>query len=503
MSLPCDNPCVQCAPSIGGGRGPVDPANPFVNLSSEAPDFDAFFGRKYTNLGDPPPLGDLFFAVGCLGWCISAISQQDADICAANQEVLCLSDNWPDPPPPPPPGNPVTPQNPGNPGTPRPIYWNTQQSCSFPCPDGSEFTFTVPAHTFSSLFNQATVDAMTKSYACNQAVIQRLCIGSLTPTITCVNSLYEGSVSASTINVPVTFTTVTPLPPGLVMSQNPSTLFITGVPTIAGDYVIAVDVTDSKGNSMQKNLPLVVFGFTTASTLPTATEGTVYAVALETAGTTSSNVVFSIVSGVLPIGLSLNPLTGVISGNPDASNTAGNYYIVVRATCNEIACNKEFLIPLQEATTCPDWVHLLWQSPAGFTQDGGFESFSPDSIESATFTGLVQVTGVFESEAAVNSIAEIEYNGPGCQCKLHVDLTNPLPGAASFNSAILRVTDETVFAFLLDIDVINDASGGYDYLFVLPDTGGIPHTIRVTVQLARYYLAGATTTIVQGTLSNV
>lgn len=498
----CENPCVQCAPSIGGGRGPIDPANPFVNLSSEGPDFDAFIGRYYTNPGDPPPLGGVFFALGCLGWCISAISQEDANICAYNQQVLCTSGDWPQPPVLPP-GQPLNPLNPGNPGTPQTIYYNSAQSCSFACPDGSEFIFTVPAGTFSALFNQATVDALAHSYACNQAAIQKLCISDLAPQITCVDALYEGSVFATTINVPVTFTTSTPMPPGLFLSQNPGAAFISGVPTLAGDYVIALVATDVKGHVMQKNLPLTVFGFTTASTLATATEGIVYAVALETAGTTADNVTFSIVSGALPIGLSLNPLTGVISGNPDASNDPGNYYIVVRASSSDIACQKEFLIPLEEASVCPDWVHLLWNAPAYFTQDGGFASFTPDSIEGAVFNGDVQVNGVFESQAAANNIGEISYNGPGCQCNLHVDLTNPLPGAAGFNSAIIRITDETVFAILLDLDVINDASGPYDYLFVLPDTGGIPHTIRVTVQLARYYLAGATNTIVQGTLSNV
>ena len=503
MNIPCNIPCQQCTPFIGGASSPSDPDYPFVNLSSEAPDVDNFIGKRFgPPPGDPgggPPLGNVFYAIGCLGWCVSAVSQEDADLCAAQQELECLANNWPQTPNNPPPILPP-PSFPPPTFPPAPIFANDAQSCSFTCPDGSAFSYTVEAGKFFA-FNKVAANVTAKSYACNKAIELRLCVGTLTPALWCAGQAYNGSITASSALPPLTFNVVGDLPDGLVATGDPTTLFLTGTVNIPGDYTFAVQVIDDQGHTVNKDCAVTFFGIVTDSSLPQATEGQAYLLTLVTGGTVTDVVTYSL-SGVIPAGMTFNTDTGTLSGTP-STGTNGEYNFTITAIADGLSCPKNFFMTVAEATTCPDWAHLLWQTPAYFTQDGGFASFTPDSVEGAVFNGIVQVTGVFESQAAANNIGEISYNGPGCQCKLHVDLTNPLPGAAGFNSAILRVTDETVFAFLVDIDVINDASGGYDYLFVLPDTGGVPHTIRVTVQLARYYLAGATNTIVQGTLSNV
>src|SRR5512134_3534907 len=132
MNIPCPNPCVTCPPSIGGGIGPVDPDNPFVNLSSELPDVDNFIGRRYS-LG-LPPLGSTWYAVGCIGFCFSPNSQQEADLCAAQQAVFCLGSLWPRLTPGTNPDFPFIPED-------RPTLSNDAQFCQFLCPVGTPFIF--------------------------------------------------------------------------------------------------------------------------------------------------------------------------------------------------------------------------------------------------------------------------------------------------------------------------------------------------------------------------
>jgi len=142
MNIPCDNPCPTCTPGPGGGIGPVDPANPFVNLSSELPDADDYIGRRYT-LGQPP-LGSTWYAIGCIGWCLSTVSQEDANLCALVQNALCTSSEWPE-----------WQDNGTDDDTlqDRTVYYNRAQHCDYPCPDGTTNRFTVAAGVFASVVN--------------------------------------------------------------------------------------------------------------------------------------------------------------------------------------------------------------------------------------------------------------------------------------------------------------------------------------------------------------
>jgi hypothetical protein len=101
---------------------------------------------------------------------------------------------------------------------------------------------------------------------------------------------------------------------------------ISGTPTVAGTYTFTAKVTDSSGNSDTDTCTIVV------TALPvdlecgtcgsgTATAGTPYSAPLIATGGTP-NYTFSIISGSLPPGLTLNATSGVISGTP---TTAGTY----------------------------------------------------------------------------------------------------------------------------------------------------------------------------------
>lgn len=313
----------------------TDPANPVANISSEAPDADVFIGRRF-NPPVPPLLGP-WKANGCPGGidCVSTISQEDADLCAARQMDLCVFDSgdpqqpqWnpnPNNPPPPNPNGPPPAQPPFI-ITPRPIFTNTAQSCAFTCPDGSPFSYTIAAGLFTGL-TQAEADNRAYTYACARAAAQRVCIGSLGRTDACLGDSFDEFVTFTAAEYPVTVGIVNGgLPPGMSLTNTQFGFTISGPASGVGSYPFVVQVTDPSGNFMQKNFTIEVAAIAT-SLLPDGTVSTAYSQPLSTTGPVTANVVWSIVSGSLPPGLTLNTNTGVISGTP---TTAGDYTFTVQ-----------------------------------------------------------------------------------------------------------------------------------------------------------------------------
>ncbi len=123
-----------------------------------------------------------------------------------------------------------------------------------------------------------------------------------------------------------------PLPAGLTL--NPAGV-ISGTPTTDGTTTITIKVTDSTGGTKTKEFTLAIQPITppppppppspslaiTTSVLPVGTVGTVYNTSLIATGGTGSKS-WSVSSGTLPAGLSLNASTGIISGTPTAPGTS-------------------------------------------------------------------------------------------------------------------------------------------------------------------------------------
>jgi hypothetical protein len=106
------------------------------------------------------------------------------------------------------------------------------------------------------------------------------------------------------------------LPDGITLS---STGLLAGTPTAAGDYGFTVTFTETSTGASDKQAYLLHVSdpgspvISTASTLPDATVGTPYSTTLTATPTGGT---WSITYGSLPLGLSLNASTGVISGTP-------------------------------------------------------------------------------------------------------------------------------------------------------------------------------------------
>ncbi len=148
------------------------------------------------------------------------------------------------------------------------------------------------------------------------------------------------------------------LPVGL--SLNPSGV-ISGVATTAGTTIITVKVTDSAGGTATKQLSLtispsvvvpVLVTITSSSLLPAGTVGAAYNVTLATSGGTPA-FTWSVVSGALPVGVTLNPSTGQLSGNPTTAGTSTFTIRVQDSGTPQQSTQKQFTLKV-DAVSLPD-----------------------------------------------------------------------------------------------------------------------------------------------------
>jgi hypothetical protein len=275
---------------------------------------DIFYGSYPGGGGaDPPPLGGVWTADGCVGRCVSEISQEDADLCAARQSVLCLHDE--------------------RPGT--TVYYNRAQTCVRNCPDGLPFSYTVAAGQVAALYNQASADNAAYSLACRRASQNRICLGALT-NATCANAAYSSHVSISPGNRPVTVSIVSgSIPPGLVLTYDNTSFTLSGTTTTPGEFNFTVRVQDANGNFMEKPYTICVLDIAWNSNpygtpLPNGAVGTGYTLTFNAPSCASGALAplsYQVSSGALPTGMDLNETTGILSGTP---TVAGTYSFTIK-----------------------------------------------------------------------------------------------------------------------------------------------------------------------------
>ena len=113
------------------------------------------------------------------------------------------------------------------------------------------------------------------------------------------------------------------------LSFNTTTGAITGTPTILQSRTLVLRATNSSGSVDTASLPLTVNPpapvFSDSTVNPSASIGSAYSDQVIASDVAS----YSVFSGALPDGITLNTSTGVISGTP---TTAAEYTFVIRAT---------------------------------------------------------------------------------------------------------------------------------------------------------------------------
>ncbi|MEP7341619.1 MAG: putative Ig domain-containing protein, partial [Acidobacteriota bacterium] len=156
-----------------------------------------------------------------------------------------------------------------------------------------------------------------------------------------VGAAYSQTVSAAGVyNFSVTSGA---LPPGLMLNAANGSL--TGTPTTAGSFNFRIAATAGSCSGARDYTVTINCAGLTLGALANGTAGNSYnqSISVSPAGSYS----FSLQSGNLPSGLSLNPTTGVISGLP---TVAGTYNFTVKAqTANGCAATQSYALQI----TCP------------------------------------------------------------------------------------------------------------------------------------------------------
>jgi hypothetical protein len=299
-----------------------------MNLSSEAPDDLTYTAIAFPSWNPIDPLGPsdpAFTAPGCISECTSAVSQAEADLCAANEAFLCA--------------------NPTN-----PVFYNEAVSCAVSCPDGQTFTAIVEAGKYVA-GSQGAANELAHNAACAQANSEKTCPGSPTPPPTpgtCVivdpsplpeatiGTAYSFSMSfAGTISGTLVWSISDgALPAGLTI--DPATGIISGLPTTGGTFNFTVTLT---GGSTTCSTPYQMICndttcFTNDSALPMGWENAFYVDNINPNPLLvpdSGMQLVATTTGTLPDGMSFSTLGGggmQVSGTPN-SGTAGTYVFTI------------------------------------------------------------------------------------------------------------------------------------------------------------------------------
>lgn len=314
----------------------------------------------------PPPGGSLYT---CTAQCSSGggvvtassnISQADA---CARAQALAAAETCPPIPP-------VT------------EFCNTQQQCSVSCPDGTSFTFVVPACTVIAA-TQQEADFIAFNLACTRAQKYKMCLADI-PRCACVGAAYQGTVSPSIGGVgSITYSVIGSLPDGLILLQNnpnPRSATIQGTPTTAGTYSFSIEAIDSQGSTMIKAFTIVILQITSLN-LPDYTVGSPYTAQLTATGG-GGNYAWKIVAGNLPDGLTMT-LSGLISGTPTAANGTPLTMQVVDQDCEAI--DKSFIPPRVSLKTVSHTTVATVLGFAGYLSNKKYHSLTYSGEEKAFY----------------------------------------------------------------------------------------------------------------------
>ena len=194
-----------------------------------------------------------------------------------------------------------------------------------------------------------------------------------------INNPYSQTVQAIGGTPPYTWAIISgSLPGGLTLT--PATGVISGTPTGTGTFNFTVKVTDSVSATATENLSIVVGATLTITTtsLPGGSVGTAYSATLQASGG-AQPYTWSVSSGTLPPGLTLNSSSGVISGTPTATGTSN---FTIQVADSESPARTEavnFSITISPAS-CPN--NNILSGNYAF-ETSGWSSATPTAVSAA------------------------------------------------------------------------------------------------------------------------
>lgn len=207
------------------------------------------------------------------------------------------------------------------------------------------------------------------------------------------------------------------LPAGL--SLNPLGV-ISGAPTTAGTALLVVRVTDSVGVVATQPLSLTIspagvvpIAITSLSPLPPGIVGVSYNVSLAATGGTGART-WSVVSGALPAGLTLNASTGQISGTLTTQGTS-TFTIRVQDSGNPAQSDqRQFSLTINPVSGGGSGGGTLTVSNAPASVGGTFTA----SATSQTAGGVVWLENTIGNFTHAESVTIVLHNLPGLTYQL-------------------------------------------------------------------------------------
>ena len=223
------------------------------------------------------------------------------------------------------------------------LYWQVGSSATFGT--GSSFTGNILALSSITLTSGANLNG--RALARNGAVtLDTNTIALCAPVIVCpvvtvnpatlpngsVGAPYNETVTGSGGAAPYTFAVTSgTLPNGLVL--NPATGDITGSPLTTGTFNFTITATDSNGCPGSRAYTVIIAAFNCPAitlnpdTLPAGAVGVFYDETISASGGVAPYA-YSVTSGTLPNGLTLDGATGQIAGTP---TTPGLFSFTIQA----------------------------------------------------------------------------------------------------------------------------------------------------------------------------
>jgi hypothetical protein len=204
-----------------------------------------------------------------------------------------------------------------------------------------------PATTFTVRVNDANGCQGTRSITLQICPVITLSPATLSTPV--IGAAYSQSLSASGGTASYTYTIASGALPAWASMSTAGV--ITGTPSTGTSAAFSVRATDASGcagtqsYTLAPNCPTISV---TPATPPQATVGSAYSQTLTAAGGTAPYSIWTVTSGTLPAGLTLDASTGVISGTPTTSNSAG-VSVSIRTT-DANGCQGTQAITLQ---VCP------------------------------------------------------------------------------------------------------------------------------------------------------
>lgn len=464
-----NRPCARAITCPGPTPG-LEGDSPIVNYSAEQDDGVEFKGIKFPPWTPYNPDRPGWWASqACDGFftCVSYVSQEAADDCARVLADLCAYT-------PQPPTTPPCLVDPDSCVDPPTMFGNNPQSCSIECPDGTTFTYTVPAGSFVAP-NEAYADYLARTAACQRVAANFICFPMISDqpcdgvpysalfTITGQESSYVIEMIGGI------------LPPGLSFTQvGPKQFVISGTPELIGNYSITVRATSPLGIVAEYTYQIGVMGILNDSTLTGATKDSAYSEQLTADGGTAPYT-FVVSGGSLPTGISMD-IFGTFSGTPTVEETA--YFTVDVTDAFGRLCSKVFSIAVTATADCHDWSLNTWSYvPFAFGPIHSEVYSASGNSFSGAFTAEQQFGSPSESRVVMKSNFVLNTTADCCGRVSVTSSRAHAPSVDEFFNVLIGYADGT-FEIL---GIFNPADGDYD--FTIPSTGGVDDTIYVSITI--------------------